>query len=81
MKSSATTNDATNAFDRWVSQSGVQRQTFLRDASVDCRDTLDGCWKAVQSIFGDKATPDLALTLLPLVLERADAARRQASDA
>jgi hypothetical protein len=74
------TNDATDEFDRWLSRSGVQKQTFLRDASVDSRDTLEGCWHAVRSIFGDNATPELALTMLPIVLRRADEARRQRRD-
>ena len=68
--------DATDEFDRWLELPGVQRRTSIRDASVDARDTLLGCWRAVRSVFGDAAKPEHALTLLPIVLNRADASRQ-----
>lgn len=72
--------DHTNAFDRWLELPGVRRQSFIVDASVESRDTLLGCWHAVASVFGDQARPEHAITLLPLVLQRADDARRQARE-
>lgn len=68
--------NSTNRFDHWLDRPGVQRQTFIRDASIEARDTLDGAWAAVQCVFGSQARPEHALTLLPLVLQRADAARQ-----
>lgn len=69
--------DLTNSFDHWLERPGVQRKTFIVDSAVEARDTLEGCWHAVQSVFGKGATPDQALTLLAIVLPRADAARQQ----
>lgn len=72
--------DLTNSFDHWLELPGVRRQSFIVDASVEARDTLVGCWHAANSVFGDSAKPEHALMLLPLVLQRADAARRQARE-
>ena len=74
-------NDHTDDFDRWLALPGVQRRTSIVEASVDARDTLKGCWHAVRSVFGTDARPEHALTLLPLVLARADAARRRSPGA
>jgi hypothetical protein len=41
----------------------------IQDGLIEAVDTLDLCWKAVQDIFGDLATPELALQLNAQVLE------------
>lgn len=49
----------------------------VRDAAIELTDTLDLCWTAAQAVFEKKATPEHALALLPLFMERADAKRQQ----
>lgn len=54
------------------------RPEFDRQAAVELTDTLDLCWAAAQAVFGKKATPEHALALLPMFMERGDAKRQQA---
>ncbi len=72
--------DSTNSFDHWLDRPGVRSKTSLVDATVMARDTLQGCWYAVQSVYGKEAKPEHALMLLPIVLNRADAARQRSPD-
>lgn len=67
----------TTKFDIAVSKPGVQRNPHFRDAAVEVNDTLVLCCATAQSVFGKDADPRHAIALLPLVIERADAKRRQ----
>lgn len=77
---SSDTNDMTDVFDRWLDRPGVARLTTLVDASVEVRDTLEGMWLAAQSVFGNRATPEHAISLLTLALSRRDAERQRRAD-
>ena len=65
-----------NPFDRKID---MQRRLpdSVRDAATETTDTLDLCWAAAQAVFGNKATPEHALVLLPLFIEQAAEKRRQ----
>lgn len=66
-----------NPFDRKIElQKG--RPSFDRDAAIELTATLDLCWAAAQAVFDKKATPEHALALLPMFMERGDAKRQQA---
>jgi hypothetical protein len=66
-----------NPFDRKILlQKG--RPSFDQNAAIELTATLDLCWAAAQSVFGKKAAPEHALTLLPMFMQRADAKRQQA---
>lgn len=66
-----------NPFDRKIElHKGMP--SFNRDAAVELTDTLDLCWAAAQAVFEKKATPEHALALLPMFMERGDAKRQQA---
>ncbi len=68
-----------NPFDRKIElQKGMP--SFVRDAAIELTDTLDLCWAAVQAVFEDSATPEHALTLLPMFMTRADEKRQQLLD-
>lgn len=41
---------------------------WTREALMDCNDTLLLCWLSVQQVFGEKATPEQAIALLPIAL-------------
>lgn len=41
------------------------------DAVISTRDTLDLCWAAAQSIFGEKASPSDAIEIYKLLLSKA----------
>ncbi len=62
----------------------IKTQTLMpssmRDAAIELGDTLDLCWAAAQAVFGAKARPEHALTLLPMFMQRADAKRQQLQD-
>lgn len=62
-------------FDKKLDTAHRIPETF-RGALVDCTDTLDFCWAAVRAVFGDAATPEHALALLPQVMLREEALRR-----
>jgi hypothetical protein len=68
-----------NPFDRRL-EAQTKMPTSLRDAAIHITDTLDVAWAAAQAVFEKDATPEHALTLLPLFLERADAERRQRAE-
>lgn len=70
--------DTTTRFDRLVSRQGVPEH--FRDAAVELNDTLELCWESAQAIFGNLATPDHAISLLPLFMAHADAKRQQRED-
>lgn len=66
-----------NPFDRKIELQKTM-PAFNRNAAIELTETLDLCWAAAQSVFGKKAAPEHALTLLPMFIERADAKRQQA---
>lgn len=49
----------------------------IRDAAIELTDTLDLCWAAAQAVFEDRATPEHALALLPMFMQRSDAKHQQ----
>lgn len=42
---------------------------LTRDALGEVTETLEFMWTATQAVFGDKATPDHAIALLPYALD------------
>ena len=66
-----------NPFDRKIDLQKAM-PSFNREAAVELTDTLDLCWAAAKAVFEKKATPEHALALLPMFIERADAKRQQA---
>ncbi|RBO82668.1 hypothetical protein [Marinomonas aquiplantarum] len=42
----------------------------IRDAAVDVNDTLNIAWLSAQSIFEDKASPEIAIEIYNLMQER-----------
>jgi hypothetical protein len=66
-----------NPFDRRLEAQKLI-PTSMRDSAIHVADTLDLAWAAVQAVFEGKAKPEHALTLLPVFLARADAARQRA---
>ena len=65
-----------NPFDRKIElQKGMPDS--IKDAAIELTETLDLCWATAASVFEDKAQPEHALTLLPMLIERADAKRQQ----
>lgn len=67
---------AKNPFDTKIEvQKGIP--TSMRDAAIELTDTLDLCWAAAQAVFETKATPEHALELLGMFIDRADLKRRQ----
>lgn len=61
-------------FDKAISRRGIP--TNFRDAAVELNDTLVLCWASAQSVFGAKAKPEHAISLLPLYMHRADVKRQ-----
>src|SRR5260221_35716 len=52
-----------NPFDKKLEIGGDRMPAAVRDAAVFVTDTLELCWAARQSIFEDKATPEIALAV------------------
>jgi hypothetical protein len=67
---------ADNPFDRRL-EAQKQMPESIRDAAIELTDTLDLCWAAAQAVFEAQATPEHALALLPMFMERADAKRQK----
>jgi hypothetical protein len=42
----------------------------VRDAAVFVTDTLELSWASAQSVFGDKATPEIALAIYDRVIDK-----------
>lgn len=42
----------------------------IRDAAIDVNDTLNIAWLSAQSIFEDKASPEIAIEIYNLMQER-----------
>jgi hypothetical protein len=61
---------ADNPFDKKLEIWKNRVPDSVRDASVFVTDTLDLSWASAQSIFEDKATPELALAIYDRVVER-----------
>jgi alkanesulfonate monooxygenase SsuD/methylene tetrahydromethanopterin reductase-like flavin-dependent oxidoreductase (luciferase family) len=75
------TADWTDSFDKGVEHAGKAPNAppHIVDAAVYVRDTLDLAWKAAESVFDKKATPEIALA----IYDRIDAERklREANEA
>ena len=69
-----------NPFDKKLEAQARTMPDSVRDASIHVTDTLDIAWAAVQAVFERRATPEHALTLLPLLLTRIDAERQRLQD-
>lgn len=48
----------------------------VRISATDVADTLDLAWLATKSVFGDAATPEVAVQVAALMLERIPHAKR-----
>lgn len=66
-----------NPFDRLLETPSVQRQTSVARSAPEVVDMLNLAWAGVRAVFESKARPEHALTLLPVLLERADAERQR----
>ncbi len=66
-----------NPFDKALAAQDGRIPDSLHSAAVETTDTLDLCWNAVRAVFGAKARPEHALSLLPVFIERAAEKRRQ----
>lgn len=42
------------------------------ESAVYVNDTLDLCWASASSVFGDRATPEIALAIYDRVVSRAE---------
>ncbi len=65
---------ADNPFDKKLEIWKNRIPQQVRDASVFVTDTLDLSWAAAQSIFEDKATPEIALAIYDRLVDRMDEA-------
>lgn len=61
-----------NPFDKKLNVWGNNVPADVRDAAVFVTDTLDLCWASAKAVFGDKATPELALAIYDRISERID---------
>jgi hypothetical protein len=52
----------------------------VRDSSVFVTDTLDLCWVAAKSIFGEKASPEHALAIYDRMTERLETIAHEGVD-
>lgn len=69
-----------NPFDKKLEAQHRQLPGAMHDALVEAVDTLDIVWAGVQAVFEDAAKPELAVSLLPVVLQL-EASKRQQRDA
>lgn len=60
--------DMDNEFDKRLEINKGMPYEF-RAALVDATDTLDFCWSAVKSVFGDQARPEHAIAFCNTVLK------------
>jgi hypothetical protein len=58
-----------NPFDKKLESWDDRIPDGVRDAAVFVTDTLELCWASAQAVFGDKATPDIALEIFDRVTE------------
>jgi hypothetical protein len=63
-----------NRFDEHLAARKI-KEPFL-GAAVDVADTLDIAWDAVQSVFGEQATPEQAIAVTDLMLRAAGRLQR-----
>jgi hypothetical protein len=66
-----------NPFDKALAARDGHIPDSLHIAAAETTDTLDLCWDAVRAVFGAKARPEHALSLLPFFIEQAAEKRRQ----
>lgn len=59
-----------NEFDKRMELLRGRIPTEIRDALIETTDTLDLCLTAVQTVFGEKASPDYAIALCNIVVMR-----------
>jgi hypothetical protein len=66
--------DLTTKFDRRIDilskRMGDVPATGVVDAAVYVHDTLETAWLAAESIFGEKATPDVALAIYDRIVRK-----------
>lgn len=62
--------DKDNEFDRRMDLYKDRIPEEIRDALIETTDTLDFCFSAVKSVFGEQASPDHALALCNIVVMR-----------
>ena len=62
--------DRDSAIDRHLTININKRPMFMHDAMVFAIDTLDTAWIATQSLFKDKATPEIAVQLYDRIIAK-----------
>lgn len=62
--------DAENEFDKRMELYKGRIPGDIRDALIETTDTLDFCWSAVKSVFGEQALPADAVALCSIVMQR-----------
>ena len=72
--------DWTDDFDLALENAGkaLNRPPYIVDAAVYVRDTLNLAWKAAESVFDKRATPEIALAIYDRI--NADRLRRESGD-
>lgn len=62
----------TTSFDEKLRHSQLLGKQYIKDGLIDVNDTLDFAWTSARSIFGKDATPEHALKICELMLDRID---------
>jgi hypothetical protein len=66
-----------DAFDLRLERIGIEAPPHFREAMIIVHDTLDVAWISAKTIFGDKATPELAFEIYKSILGTAAELRSQ----
>ena len=59
-----------NPFDQKLKLWKQQIPRDVTDAAIFVTDTLDVCWASAQSVFEERATPDIALAIYDRLVKR-----------
>lgn len=65
-----------NPFDRFLDAHKNQIPSEIHDAAIHVNDSLEICWLSAKNVFGDKATPEIALAMYDRLEEKAKNPRR-----
>lgn len=70
-----------NAFDRHIEHLHGHAPAGAIEAAQSVRDTLETAWITAQTVFGDRATPELALAVYDRLLREREAYSAQTATA
>ena len=62
--------DNVDPFDKKLDIRGPYIPNEVKDSAIWVNDTLDLCWASAQSVFGEQATPELAVAILDKVMAK-----------